>query len=125
MGYIVDVKCEKCGELKSFHLGNGIKDFNCDVVAEHFSDKSIIDTIYDNKGNWNFNWKLAWCKQCKNVFRVPTLLNFKDDVSKELVEAKCKCGCNDIAIIDEESDKLSKCNKCGQAYVIEKKGLWD
>ncbi|MBE5939656.1 MAG: hypothetical protein E7266_04580 [Lachnospiraceae bacterium] len=126
MGYIVEAKCDNCGDEKTFCLGNGMSDFRCDNVAKNFTDKDIIDIIYSNEGNWTFNWKLAQCRQCRKLFRVPTILSFDEEKgSKEFAEIKCECGCREASVIDVEVEKKLKCATCEGTYTLTGKGLWD
>lgn len=126
MGYIVEVKCNNCGLTKTFHLGNGKKDFNHDVVAKNFLNRDILNNIYSNKCDWTFNWKLAVCNECGEIYRVPALLTFdEENGQKEFIEANCKCGCKDVSIIDVDENKMPICRECGEICIIQKNGLWD
>lgn len=124
MGYTIKLKCSCCNIEKNFDLGNGKKDFDINMVAKRFEDKKNVDIILNRGKKWLFNWKLAQCKSCKEVFRVPTAIEL-DEQGKELLEAICKCGCKEVDIFSDEDLQQINCSECEGKYVVENIGLWD
>lgn len=125
MGYVLKVSCNGCGSEKAINLGNGIKDFNANVVAQYFKDEAP-DIIFDNDEMWFFNWKLGHCKECNNLFRVPTVTTFKDNKDKiEFKEAVCECGSRDVVVYENERERNISCNKCSEEYTVTEIGYWD
>lgn len=123
MGYIVKLQCNYCDYEKIVHLGNGRRDFDSNVVATYFNNKEILDLIFEHNRSWIFEWKLARCKQCSDIHRVPTVMCLDEQGQKtEWIEAECACGSDECSLIDVEE---VCCNKCSQKYYIEKIGLWD
>ncbi len=125
MGYVLKVSCNSCGSEKAISLGNGIKDFNGNVVAQYFKE-GAPEVIFDQDVMWFFNWKLGHCKECNNIFRVPTVTHFEDNkVRIEFKEAVCECGCRDITVYENERERNISCNECGNEYTVEEIGYWD
>lgn len=121
MGYTLKLKCCDCNYEKILDLGNGRKDFDINTVAKKFKDQEILDIILNSEKNWLFSWKLAQCRGCKGVFRIPTVVSLDE---QELVEAICECGSKDILIINEGDEQTISC-KCKGTYIVENIGLWD
>ena len=126
MGYILKVKCEDCGNSEEFYIGQGMKDWDKNVVATYFTDSHILEAL-DKAEKWNFRWKIGVCNDCKKLLRAP-VLDLIENEKRELTDATCQCGRKITNIIDDSDEYgsfkfvCSKCNGMMSAYTT---GFWD
>lgn len=126
MGYILTVRCEDCGNAEEFYIGQGIRDWDKNVVLTNFTDNRVRKAL-DKAESWSFRWKIGVCDDCKKLLRVPVLDIF-DKEKKELTDATCQCGRQITSVLDDSDEYKNlqlACPKCGGVMKAHTTGFWD
>lgn len=104
MGYIVNIKCNKCDTDETVYLGQGMNDIGRERV-------------------------FGYCDKCLKYDIFTVNFEFKNDGEKVKSISKCNCGNEPKVVLTTENYSNGKgnieCTKCGGTLALEYRGLWD
>lgn len=129
MGLNTRIICNKCGINERYQVGQGIKDFDKNLIISYFSDsnRSKVEKILHLGDIFTFERVIGYCNKCSKYNSFPSLIYFQTNEKKRIVDS-CECGNVPELVIDTEmldNNSSVTCRKCKGALEVKVEGMFD
>lgn len=125
MGIVIEQRCSKCGYIKTFQEGAGMRAINLQLIKQVFSCDELavfLQKLEEGKvKSYQLVERIGYCENCHSIENVGVLC-YTDDEGNELeIQKNCPSCQKPLSF----SEKASICPRCSIPLERKEIGHWD